>query len=92
MSAFTRKAIWAIPAFFTIGFLVSDHLESSAEEKKLLASRVQQRLGEWAPPPLSAEDRRLLLAERERCVKSIAKLERRLERSAEELRKSENTV
>jgi hypothetical protein len=80
---FAGRAIYAIPLFFTAGFLLSDHYESSAEESRLLATRVQQRLGEWTPPPLSEEDRRLLLAEHERCSKAIAKLERRVQQTAD---------
>ena len=80
MSAFSRNAIYAFPLFFTAGFLLSDHFESSAEESRLLSMRVQQRLGEWVPPELSAEDRKILLVERDRCLKTISMLEQRAPR------------
>ena len=82
MSALARNAIYAVPLFFTAGFLISDHYESSAEEARLLRVRVQQQLGEWAPPALSEEDRRLLLQERERCVRTIAMLRKRSSEAA----------
>lgn len=80
MTAFARNAIYAFPLFFTAGFLLSDHFESSAEESRQLATRVQQRMGEWTPPALSEEDRKLLLTERERCMRTIATLEARMAR------------
>jgi hypothetical protein len=37
--------------------------------------RVQQRLGEWVPPPLSAAERAALASERESILSDIRRLE-----------------
>ena len=78
MSSFSRNAIWALPVFFTAGFLINDHFETQKEEARVLEMRVRQRMGEWSPPALTEEERKNLVAERERVLKIIDKLEKRL--------------
>ena len=78
MSSFSRSAIWALPIFFTAGFLISDHFETRKEESRVFSMRVSQRMGEWKPPILTEDERKALLVERDNILKSIEKLEKRL--------------
>ena len=77
------KTVLLLPCMFLAGYLINDHLATSAEVRLLEAERVAKRMGAWAPPALSAPERAALAAERARCVKDIEALEARLQRQAQ---------
>lgn len=49
-------------------------------EDLIVEKKVQQRLGEWSPPQLSAEDRAHLEKQREDILAEMAKLEASIEK------------
>ena len=76
------KTVLLLPIMFLFGYLINDHLVTSAEVRLLEAERVAKRLGEWAPPALSEAERATLVAERARCAQDIAQLTARLQAAA----------
>ncbi len=71
-------ASFALPACFLVGAALSDWLASQRSRDALLARRVAQNLGEWAPPPLGESARRALEREREDVMRDVERLEARL--------------
>jgi hypothetical protein len=47
------------------------------DEDKLVAKKVAQRMGEWSPPALSADERLALETEKSIILKEIARIEER---------------
>ena len=74
------RLVVALPSFFFVGYLVQDHLVTSAEFRVLEAERVSKRMGAWAPPSLTASERSSLMAERAECLRDVEQLTGRLAR------------
>jgi hypothetical protein len=72
------KAVLILPLCFAIGLSAAELTKGTAEEDAIVERRVQQRLGIWTPPVLSAEDRAKLEQERENLRKDIAALEAKI--------------
>lgn len=75
---FLGKAIFIVPLAFAIGLALSDLSKGEAEEAAIVEKRVQQRMGVWKPPALTAEDRVALERERDAVRAEIAKTEARM--------------
>lgn len=75
---FLGKAIFIVPLAFAIGLALSDLSKGEAEEAVVVEKRVQQRMGVWKPPALTAEDRASLERERDSIRAEMAKTEARI--------------
>ena len=53
MSLALSRAIYVVPVAFAAGMLLKDWRGDAERRAALIEKRVQQRLGEWAPPPLA---------------------------------------
>lgn len=67
-----------MPLAFAIGLSLSELSKGEAEEAAIVEKRVQQRMGVWKPPALTAEERASLERERDAVRADIAKTEARM--------------
>ena len=74
------KAIYVVPFAFLAGVTLQEYMESRHKIDEIVEKRVQQRLGVWRAPPLSEQERAVLLAERAALLAEIDALERRQQR------------